>query len=463
MPESDIRRPAVVAVTLALVMDLLDTTVVNVAVPTMQAEFGTGPGITQWVVTAYLLAIAVAMPMSSWISRRLGQGRAFYAALGLFSASSALTGLAWSLPALTVFRAMQGLGGGILLPTGMALLFAAFPAAERTKASALMSVPASLAPVLGPLIGGWFVQDIGWRWVFLLNVPVAVAAMLAGKPLLHLRTGDDKAAFDTVGFLAVSGGLVLLVFGLSRAENSDGTLLVPAAMAASLVLLAMFTVRQLRRHRPLINVRLLGRRELWSSNLVFLLTSLSYGGLLFVLPMYLQGPRGMSPFSSGLVTSLHAVGILLASPFSTRFTRRWGLTAPLVAGLGMITAGDAGLALTGPDGPLWVTAGLILVAGVGFGATIIPLQTATVAGLDGLELSDGSTMVNMARLIGMALGVAAGAAVLIALTGNATPGVGFAGGFILISAAAALAVIPSLLFREPGSAPQGAARARQGA
>src|SRR6478609_473649 len=212
MSERNIPRLTAVAVTLAVVMDLLDTTVVNIAVPTLQEEFDAGPGPVQWVITSYLLAIAVSLPMSGWISRRLGQGRAFLIALGIFGMASALTALAWSLPVLIAFRALQGLGGGLILPIGMAMLFAAFPADQRAKASALISVPAALAPVLGPLIGGWFVQDIGWRWVFWLNVPVAMAAMLAGKPLLHLRTGDDKAAFDTVGFLAVSGGLVLLVF-----------------------------------------------------------------------------------------------------------------------------------------------------------------------------------------------------------------------------------------------------------
>lgn len=457
MPERNISRLTAVTVTLAVVMDLLDTTVVNIAVPTLQEEFDAGPGPVQWVVTAYLLAIAVSLPVSGWISRRLGQGRAFLIALGIFGTASALAAVAWSLPALITFRAFQGLGGGLILPIGMAMLFAAFPADQRAKASALITVPAALAPVLGPLIGGWFVQDIGWRWVFWLNVPIALAAIMNGRRLPGQRPGMPGTRFDGIGLVLVSSGLMLLVLGLTGTENGSPTAL--AAIAAAVLLLAAFAARQLRREAPLLNVRLLGRREIWSSNLAFLLTSLSYGGLLFLLPLYLQGQRGMSPLESGVVTSLHAVGILLATPFSTRFTRRRGPTAPLATGLSIMVAGAAALALTASGGPEWMTAASIFVAGAGFGTTIIPLQTATVTGLEGAELSDGSTIVNMARQIGMALGVAVAAALLHTVLKAAGPDTGYAGGFFFTAATAALAIVPSILFQDPDPSPQRAAPA----
>lgn len=454
MSERNIPRLTAVAVTLAVVMDLLDTTVVNIAVPTLQEDFDAGPGPVQWVITSYLLAIAVSLPMSGWISRRLGQGRAFLIALGIFGMASALTALAWSLPVLIAFRALQGLGGGLILPIGMAMLFAAFPADQRAKASALISVPAALAPVLGPLIGGWFVQDIGWRWVFWLNMPIALAAILTGLRLPAQRPATPGARFDGVGLVLVSAGLVLLVLGLTGTENGYPAALPLIAIATAVLLLAGFAVRQLRREDPLLNVRLLVKQEIWSSNLAFLLTALSYGALLFLLPLYLQGHGGMSPLNSGFMTSLHAVGILLATPVTTRLTRRTGPRAPLAAGLGLMAAGAGALSLAGQATPGWLTAAAILVAGAGFGTTIVPLQTATVTGLQGPELADGSTIVNMARQIGMAVGVAAAAAALNALNGTHGPGSGYPGAFLLAAALAALAIVPSLAFRDPKPAPR---------
>ncbi|WP_413250888.1 DHA2 family efflux MFS transporter permease subunit [Sinomonas flava] len=448
MSEKSVARLTAVVVTLAVVMDLLDTTVVTVAVPTLQEEFGAGPGPVQWVVTAYLLAIAVSLPLSGWVSRRFGQGRAFLVALGVFGTASALTAAAWSLPTLIVFRAIQGLGGGLILPIGMALLFAAFPADQRAKASAVISVPAALAPVLGPVIGGWFVQEAGWRWVFWLNVPIAAAAILAGRRLRLQRPASPGARFDLAGVLLVSAGLVLLVLGLTGFESGADAPIPLAAVAASLLLLAAFVALQLRREHPLLNVRLLGRREICSSNLAFLLTSVSYGGLLFVLPLYLQGQRGMPPLHAGLLTSLHALGIVLAIPFATRFTRRFGPRVPLVAGLGLMAAGAVMLAAI-EAGPEWLTWAAILTAGAGFGTTIVPLQTATVAGLNGAELADGSTMVNMARQIGMAVGVAAAAAALTVAAGIEPSRTGYSGGLLLTAGAAVLAIVPSRAFREP--------------
>jgi EmrB/QacA subfamily drug resistance transporter len=448
MSEKSVARLTAVVVTLAVVMDLLDTTVVTIAVPTLQEEFDAGPGPVQWVITAYLLAIAVSLPLSGWVSRRFGEARAFLVALGIFGTASALTAVAWSLPVLIAFRAIQGLGGGLILPIGMALLFAAFPADQRAKASALISVPAALAPVLGPLIGGWFVQEAGWRWVFWLNVPIAAAAILAGRRLHLQQPAFPSARFDWVGVLLVSAGLVLLVLGLAGAESGADTPVALAAVTASVLLLVAFAVLQLRRQHPLLNVRLLGRREICSSNLAFLLTSVSYGGLLFVLPLYLQGQRGMSPLDSGVLTSLHAVGIVLAIPFTTRFTRRSGPRAPLVAGLGLMAAGAVTLAVI-EAGPGWLTGAAVLTAGAGFGTTIVPLQTATVAGLNGVELADGSTIVNMARQIGMAVGIAAAAAALSVAAGTEPSRTGYTASLLLTAGAAALAIVPSLAFRDP--------------
>lgn len=461
MGRKSVDHLTVVAVTLAIVMDLLDATVVNIAMPTLQDEFDAGPDVIQWVSSAYLLAIAVSLPVSGWVSRRVGQGRAFLAALGIFGVASALTALSGSLWALVVFRAVQGLAGGLLLPIGMALLFAAFPADQRARASALISLPAAVAPVLGPLIGGWFVQEASWRWVFWLNLPVSLAAVLAGRRLRAEQQADRGTRIDVGGVLLVSAGLVLLVLGLTRAGSGAVDSWAVAAVTVSLLSLGAFAVLQLRRQQPLLNIRLLGRREIWSSNAAFLLTAVSYAGFLFLLPLELQRDQGMSPFNSGLFTALHAVGILLATPVTTRLTRWRGPRVPLAIGLAVMAAGAGMLAFADPGWAPWMLGVAVLVAGAGFGTTIVPLQTATVTGLVGVELGDGSTIVNVARQIGMAVGVAAAAAVQ-GLTGGGRTGSGYAGGLLLTAAVAALAIIPVFAYREPPPAADGAALAPDG-
>ena len=169
----------------ALFMDLLDLTIVNVALPAIQQEFATGTGELSLAVTAYLTTLAIVMPGSGWAAQRFGAPRTFLFAIAVFTVASALGALAWSFPALVAARALQGVGGGLLVPVGMAMLFRAFPKDERATASALFAVPGAVAPALGPFLGGLLVDAASWRWVFIINVPVGAAAFVFG--LIWLR------------------------------------------------------------------------------------------------------------------------------------------------------------------------------------------------------------------------------------------------------------------------------------
>src|SRR5689334_11476194 len=190
-------------------MDLLDTTIINVALPTLGRKFDAGTTTLEWVVTGYLLSLAVWIPTSGWVGDRFGTKKTFMFALAMFTLGSALCGLAQSIEQLIAFRILQGVGGGMLTPVGMAMLFRAFPPQERASASAILAVPTLIAPMLGPILGGWLVDGPGWRWIFYINLPVGVAGFLAAALLLREHREERPGRFDPWGFLLSGGGLAL--------------------------------------------------------------------------------------------------------------------------------------------------------------------------------------------------------------------------------------------------------------
>src|ERR1700729_1076134 len=227
-------------------MNIMDGTVVNVALPTLSRYFGVPIGSVSGVVTAYLVTLAVAMPASGWIGDRFGGRNVLLAAITLFTAASALCGLATSLPELVAFRALQGLGGGTLIPVGMTMITRAFPPAERVKANQVLIVPTLLAPALGPVIGGALVDGLSWRWIFYINLPVGAAGLAVG--LLFLPTGTEHrpGRFDLPGF-------PLVLYALSAGSSSGwGSATVLGTGLPGLALLAAFVAVEQRAAEPLL-------------------------------------------------------------------------------------------------------------------------------------------------------------------------------------------------------------------
>ncbi len=204
----------------AMFLDILDATIVNVALPSMATAFGAEATSAEWVVLGYLLSLAVFIPASGWIGDRVGTKRTFLVAVGLFTAASVLCGLAASLDQLIAFRLLQGMGGGMLTPVGTAMLFRAFPPSERAAAGRVIIVPTVTAPALGPVIGGALLESLSWRWIFLVNVPVGVTVVVAGALLLEEHRVPSAGRFDLAGFVLSCAGLALLLYALSRGAEA---------------------------------------------------------------------------------------------------------------------------------------------------------------------------------------------------------------------------------------------------
>src|SRR5438477_9425114 len=223
-----------------LFMDIMDTTIVNVALPTLAHEFNATTASVEWVVLGYLLSLAVWIPASGWIGDRFGTKKVFLFALAMFTLASVLCGQAHSLGELVAFRVLQGVGGGMLVPVGTAMLFRAFPPIERAKASTVLIMPTVLAPALGPVLGGWLVTDVSWRWIFYVNLPVGVFAFAIGFLFLREEREGRAGRFDLPGFVLSGGGFALVLYALSRGPEAGWRS--PQIVLTGIIGVAMFAL-----------------------------------------------------------------------------------------------------------------------------------------------------------------------------------------------------------------------------
>jgi EmrB/QacA subfamily drug resistance transporter len=402
---------------IALFADVLDATVVNVALPTLGRELAVGNDVLQWVVTGYLLSLAVWIPASGWLGDRFGTKRTFILALSIFVAGSALCGLAWSAGSLIAFRVVQGIGGGMLTPVGITMVVRAFPREERARGSAIIGVPAVLAPVLGPLIGGYLVDGAGWRWIFFVNLPIGVFGLAFAAMVLQESREVKPGRFDLRGFLLAAVGLVTLLYGLSRVPDEGWNSPAVIACIAAGVLAGLALVKaETRRREPMLDLTLFKDRLFAAANVTHVLTVAGLVGTLFLVPQYLQGLRGLSAWESGLTSFPQAVGLVCAMPLASFLYPRTGARALAFAGLLITAASAALLAMTDLESELWLIRAILFARGIGFGLVLLPLQTATFANVSLSATGRASALFNTARQVAASLGVALLASVLASAT-----------------------------------------------
>lgn len=465
LPVRSVNQKAVVSAVFvaAMFMNIMDGTVVNVALPTLSRSFAVPIGSVSGVVTAYLVTLAVAMPASRWIGDRFGGRNVLLGAITLFTVASALCGLATTLPELVAFRALQGLGGGILVPVGMTMITRAFPPAERIKASQVLTVPTLLAPALGPVIGGALVDGLSWRWIFYINLPVGVAAVLVGLLFLPAGSEHPPGRFDLPGFLLAASGFPLVMYSLSTGAVSGwGSLAVLGTGVSGLVLLAAFIAVE-RRPEPLLRLRLYRDRLFRTTSLTLTAAGAGFMGTLFLVPLYLQNGLGFSAIHSGLSTFTEALGGMMGVQVTTRLYKRVGPRRLMIAGMcGTVTTIGL-MALAGPSDAFWVIPLLMFFTGCSFGFNMSPAQTANMAGVTAAETGHASTLVNTVRQAGAAAGVALLGTVLAATGAGARDLAGYHLAFLAAAGLMALGVAFACFVNDADAAPTMAAGPRGGA
>ncbi|MDQ1695979.1 MAG: hypothetical protein QOJ03_1332, partial [Frankiaceae bacterium] len=340
---------------LAMFMTIMDSTIVNVALPQLGRDFGVPAADVDTVIVGFLVSLAVFIPASGWLGDRFGTRRVFLGALVFFTVASALCGLAQTLTQLVLFRILQGVGGGMLTPVGMAMLYRTFPPHERIRASRILVIPAAFAPAVGPVIGGLLVTDLSWRWAFYVNVPIGVAGFLFGLLFVRDQREEDAGRFDVPGFLLAGAGLGSLMYALSegsaRGWRSPGIL---SLGIVGVVLLAALVVVELRTREPMLDLRLLGNRLFASTTLVVVLGTTGFLGSLFLVALFYQDGFGVSAFQSGLSTFPQALGVMAGAQVASRLYPRIGPRRLIGVGLCAVAV-CLGLIATVPfSASLWV-------------------------------------------------------------------------------------------------------------
>jgi EmrB/QacA subfamily drug resistance transporter len=435
-------------------MNIMDSTVVNVALPTLSRDFNVPLASVSGVVTAYLVTLAVAMPASGWVGDRFGARPVMMASVALFTGASALCGIATALPELVAFRAIQGIGGGVAIPVGMAMLFRAFPPAERIRANRLLIIPTLAAPAIGPVLGGVLVDGLSWRWIFYINVPVGVAVLAFG--LLFLRNGEEHSVgrFDLPGFLLVGAGFPLFMYALSTGADSGwGSPEVLAPGVAGIILLAAFAIVEVRRAEPMLQLRIFSDRLFRVANSQLAFASAGFIGILFLVPLMLQDGLGFSAIHSGLSTFTEAIGGMTGVQITSRLYKKVGPRRLMMAGMTGTFVTIGSMAFAGPWTAPWLIPVLMFFTGGSFGFAMAPSQAAAFATVSKAQTGQGSTLLNTLRQAGGAAGVAILGTVIATTHPSPADLMGFRIAFVTAAALMACGWIFAAMVRDSDAAP----------
>ncbi|HLI60700.1 MAG TPA: DHA2 family efflux MFS transporter permease subunit [Solirubrobacteraceae bacterium] len=394
-------------VVLGAIMSILDTTVVNVAIKTLASSFHTTLPTIQWVATGYTLALATVIPLSGWIADRFGTKRLYMASITLFVIGSALSGISGSATEIIVFRVLQGLGGGMIMPAGMTILTKAAGPHRIGRVMAILGVPMMIAPILGPVLGGWLVSDVSWRWIFFINAPVGAVALVASYLVLKPDVGAPAEKLDFVDLLLASPGLALLIYGLAESNPGGfGQAKVLIPMAAGVLLLATFVWHALRAEQPLIDLRLFKDRVFTTSSITLALMVISVFGTFLLLPYYLQEVRFESALNAGLLMIPQGVGSMLMMPVAGVLSDRTGSGRISPFGLVIIAASVLWLTGIGAYTPFWQLEIALFVNGLGMGLTMMPIFTGAIQTIKEHQAARASALLNIIQQASASVGTA---------------------------------------------------------
>ena len=434
---------------LLLTMVTLDTTVVNVAQRTFIDTFSSTQPVVAWTLTGYTLSLAAVIPLTGWAANRLGTKRLVLVSVLLFSLGSLLCASASNIFLLVAFRALQGLGGGMLMPLQLIILSRAAGPERLGRVLTISMVPVLIAPICGPILGGWLIDSFGWQWIFLVNLPIGLVTLMLAGYVLPQNISSPTTSLDIVGMLLLSPGLVLFLYGVSQLPEY-GTMAtpyvwLPAALGA--ILIGAFVIHALRgSERALIDLRLLRNREVAAANAVRFLFAIAFFGSLVLLPGYFQQVLSKTPFQSGLLLVPQTLGAAAAMPIVGWFLERRGPRSIVLTGTTLIVVGMAvfvyGIGRHHVDFSMLLVA--LAIFGIGSGCLMTPVSWAAVHTLDASEVAHGSTLFNVNHNTGASAGAALMSVMLTSTFHGSDLSQAYAGVFVIAMILVAATAIPAL-------------------
>lgn len=421
LDEEQTKRAVMWVYILSLFMQIVDGTIVNVAVPTLAEEFDVSEGKLGWAIIGYLISLAVFIPASGRLGDSFGTKRVFMLSLLLFTGSSTLCGLSTTFGQLVGFRVIQGIGAGLMAPIGAAMLYRAFPQSERAKAATAVIGVAVVAPAMGPVLGGVILETLNWRWIFFVNIPIGLLALTMTAKVITEYRGDREGTFDVVGFVLAGAGLALTLFAVSEGPHQGWTSApILLGLAAGIACITAFVSWEQRTRFPLLELSLLKDKHFRTSILVGFPTYMGFMALIFILPLYLQSLRGFTALDSGLATFPQALGVMTSSQLVGRLVYSRVGPRRLMIG-GAVAALLIGLVFATLDmqSSLWTVRGLNYVRGLAMGTIFVSMQASVYATTSNADTGQATALFTVVRQSAPAFGVALAGTALSSLASSA--------------------------------------------
>jgi EmrB/QacA subfamily drug resistance transporter len=397
---------ALLVVFIGTFMSTLDTSIVNIAISKMMAVFGVSLDDVKWVLTAYTLTLGAIVPITGYIGDLLGYKKLFLAALAIFTGGSLLCGFAWNNTAMIIFRIIQALGGGMIMPVGMTIVMQLFPPEERGTAVGFYGVAAMAAPAIGPTLGGYIIQSMDWRLIFYINVPIGILAVILGLLFLKETPRKPFTGFDNIGFISSTAGIVSLLYVLGESSTIDWSEIQnPLLIAFGCFSLVLFAVHELNHPDPVLELRILKIFDYSLSQIVQCILVFVLMGGMYVMPLFLQNLRGYTALESGLILFLPAIAQAFMMPISGKLFNKIGAKALSITGLIILAISSYILSFVNLDTGKSAIILIMTIRGVGLGIVMMPIVTIGMNAVSTDLAGKASAFNNMIKQIAMSLGV----------------------------------------------------------
>ncbi len=409
------RRPASVplitaTVMIGVILALIDSSIVNVALPTIAGNLGASIDEVAWVATGYLLGNVLVMPLNGFLTARFGRKNYYLACFGLFTVASLLCGTATSVYTLIFYRIVQGLGGGALQPIAQAILFESVPAERRGEMMAIFGLGVMVGPAVGPTLGGYIIDNANWEMLFFFKIPLCIVAFAMAYFVLGATPKAEREEHDVnwFAFSAMAFGLASLQFVLSRGQREDwfSSSTITLLTVAAVVFLGYFVWNQVRAEHPFVNLRIFKTVQFSVGNLVGVISGFGLYGLNFVTPLFFQGPLHLSAYDAGLYLLPGSLATAASMIVAGELNRRFDPRMIIASGLAMFAAGAWWMGALNADAGYWDVMMPRLLQGFALGLLFVPLTVVTLTGISVKNMSDATGIASVVRLLGGNIGIA---------------------------------------------------------